>query len=906
MGLKETLGEAFVQIRADLSDLDKDFNGVKTRFERVTADLGDNFKDAGKAMTAGFTVPLAAIGGTSIKMASDFESSFAGVLKTVSDATDSAGNITKVGEDIRQGFRDMAKEIPVNVNELNKIGEAAGQLGIKSDAIMEFTRVMADLSVTTNLSSDQAATAIAQIANVMGTSSKDFGRFGATLVALGNDGASTEAQIVEMAQRIAGAGKQIGMTEGQVLATANALASVGIDAEAGGSAISKVLINMGVAAATGSEDLEMFATAAHMSVADFKTLFEQDAAGALNKFVQGLAQTKAEGGSILKVLDDMGITEVRMRNAILSLAGSGTILNDSLILQKTAWESNTALTKEAAQRYKTFESQMTIVGNQLRDVAIELGTALLPILKDFLVASQPFISMIAALARGFSALPEPVQKVIFVVGAVVAAIGPLLYIIGSVVTTVGAAIPALTSLATAFGMGPIIATLVTAFKALLPILGPAGWILAGVIAVWTAWKNWDKIKEIVANVYNAVKTWLVDKFASIIQSIKGKIDAVTGFFANMYDAVVGHSYVPDMIEGIRDWFGKLDQFMVVPTAEAADGVVNEFREMQQETKGIMATLFEGFGDIGGQIGDSILRAIEGGGNPLKAAGGTIGNLLGENLGKSVSGFVTKNLGGTLGKVLGGTLGSIIPGLGTMLGGLLGEHLGKGLMLAGKGIAKAFKSIWGGIKSLFGGPSEKELAGREAAHGIQQKLADSLNSNQRTELADAVKGAWKGNELGAATAISLRDAFIKAGFGEREGLDWADRLWRAEKDGPEEVKKVVDAMRAILGPNMPQLATGGITKSPLSGAMAQLHGTEVVAPLDRLQSIIGEIKSDPMEMAMALRAAGLGRAIQFSPVFKGALDSEMKAWARKMWPMFLDILKESGSLRGDTQVVLGVV
>src|SRR5690606_32505681 len=151
-----------------------------------------------------------------------FESSFAGIVKTVDDATDSMGNLTPVGEALAQGMRDLAKEIPINVNELNRIGEAAGQLGIKSENIIGFTEVMAKLGVTTNLSSDQAATALARLANITGMPQTEFGRLGSTIVALGNSLATTEAEITEFGLRIAGAGKLAGLSEADILAIGGA------------------------------------------------------------------------------------------------------------------------------------------------------------------------------------------------------------------------------------------------------------------------------------------------------------------------------------------------------------------------------------------------------------------------------------------------------------------------------------------------------------------------------------------------------------------------------------------------------------------------------------------------------------------------------------------------------------
>src|SRR5690606_25734010 len=156
---------------------------------------------------------------------------FAGVRKTV-DATEAEF------AELEKGIRDMAKEIPAAATEIAAVAEAAGQLGIQKNAILGFTRTMVDLGVATNMTSDQAATALARLANITQMSQQEFDRLGSAIVALGNNLATTESEIVEMGLRIAGAGAQIGLTEAQILGFAAALSSVGIEAEAGGTAIS--------------------------------------------------------------------------------------------------------------------------------------------------------------------------------------------------------------------------------------------------------------------------------------------------------------------------------------------------------------------------------------------------------------------------------------------------------------------------------------------------------------------------------------------------------------------------------------------------------------------------------------------------------------------------------------------
>src|SRR5690606_534407 len=175
---------------------------------------------------------------------SDFELAMTGIAKTV-DAP--AETLAQIGEELKA----MSERMPTSASELAGVAEAAGQLGVEVENIVSFTETMAALGVSTNMSAEEAATALARFSNIMGTPLDQSERLGSAIVELGNNFATTEREITEMGMRIAGAGAQIGLTEGDVLGLATALSSVGIEAEAGGSAISKVMINMAQDVATG-------------------------------------------------------------------------------------------------------------------------------------------------------------------------------------------------------------------------------------------------------------------------------------------------------------------------------------------------------------------------------------------------------------------------------------------------------------------------------------------------------------------------------------------------------------------------------------------------------------------------------------------------------------------------------
>ncbi|MGI6085925.1 MAG: phage tail tape measure protein, partial [Acetivibrionales bacterium] len=214
--------------------------------------VGKTLTNAGNKLTTGLTLPIVAVGAASIKAAIDFESAFAGVRKTVDGTEEQMAAL-------EQGIRDMAKEIPATTTEISAVAEAAGQLGIETDSVLAFTRVMIDLGETTNLSAEEGAAALAKFANVTQMSQDDFDRLGSVIVALGNNMATTEADIVAMGTRLAGAGRQVGMTEPQIMSFAAALSSVGIEAEAGGSAFSKVMVEIQLASEKGGAKLKQFA-----------------------------------------------------------------------------------------------------------------------------------------------------------------------------------------------------------------------------------------------------------------------------------------------------------------------------------------------------------------------------------------------------------------------------------------------------------------------------------------------------------------------------------------------------------------------------------------------------------------------------------------------------------------------
>ena len=444
------------------------------KFSKTFAGLNTKLLGVGVGLTAIGAIGVGVMGGL-VKQAMSFESAFIGVRKTVELSE-------KEFEELEDRFKSMAKTIPLTFQELAGIGEIAGQLGVTGvDNIAQFVRTIADISATTNLTAEQAATDFARFANIMQMPISQVDRLGSVVVDLGNNLATTEAEIVGMSMRIAGAGSVLGMTEGQVMAWGAALSSMGIRVEAGGTAISKLMINISSMVATGSEDLKGFAEVAGMTTGEFSKLFKEDASKALQVFFTGLGNIKEQGGDVLATLEELNISEVRLRDAVLRLASGSDTLNSSLDIQKKAWEDNTALSEEAEKRYESMESQLIILKNQFKILGAELGEVLFPIVTKI-------IGVVTKLTDWFANLTDGQKKWIVIIGAGATALalilGPLLILV--------ALLPAM-----AAGIGIVAGAF--AF-----LLGPIGLVIAAVAAlvalVVLLWKNWDKISGFVGKV----------------------------------------------------------------------------------------------------------------------------------------------------------------------------------------------------------------------------------------------------------------------------------------------------------------------------------------------------------------------------------------------------------------------
>lgn len=377
--------DAEIKTRIEIQDLQnkinaskkvlRDFQGELGRTEKGFFSLNGIVKDAVKAF-AGFEAVRKVFGifKDAFDASVSFESAFAGVKKTVEATEDEFNKLS-------DAFRDLAKEIPISVESLAKIGESAGQLGVAKDKIIDFTRTVAKIAVTTNLTEDAAATSFARIANVLQAPIDSVDQMASAVVDLGNNFATTESEILAFANRISSTGAVVGLTSADLFAIGTAFSSVGIEAESGGTAVQKALLEINNAVNEGGESLKSFAGVAGITAKDFTALWKSNPAKAFDLFIKGLGKSGADAS---KILEDLVSGDVRLERAFLALANSGGILTKALETSNKAFSENTALNAEAEKRFQTAESKLQAYKNTWNDIGIVVGnfikSAVVPVL----------------------------------------------------------------------------------------------------------------------------------------------------------------------------------------------------------------------------------------------------------------------------------------------------------------------------------------------------------------------------------------------------------------------------------------------------------------------------------------------------------------------------------------------
>ena len=399
MGTRQRAGQMAAGVAAGTAamslgfkDARKNAGAMHGSFESYAGFVG--FQMLGRqAMLMGTMILGAA--GLSVRAFSQMEDSFALVRKTTEATED---QYKTLNAEIRQ----LATEAPIAVDELNQVAGVAGQLGVPTESIAEFTQIMAEMGVATNLTAEQASISFARIANVMneGLDDEGIGRMTSAVVDLGNNMAAREDEIVRFMERGAAAGQVVGMASEDLAAFSASMAATGTRAERGGTAFQRVLFTMMEAVNAAGPEMEYMADVVGMTADEFQALWADDPAMALVEFIEGLGNAGEEANSVMTELFG---NNVRITQTFLALAGAGDLTRDALLRSRDAHAANNARATEADERFSTLDSRLQMFRNRINEVAIGIGERLAP-------AFSAMFGFVTGAMEAFGELPDFVQN----------------------------------------------------------------------------------------------------------------------------------------------------------------------------------------------------------------------------------------------------------------------------------------------------------------------------------------------------------------------------------------------------------------------------------------------------------------------------------------------------------------
>lgn len=570
--------------------------------------------------------------GSTIGEFAKFETALVGVQKTTNITGDELQNFGKE-------FQALSETIPVSSNELLGLAQSAGQLGVRGvENLTKFAETVAKVGVSTDLSGSEAAVAFARILTVTGEGVKNVDKFASAIVALGNNFAATEAEIVRVANETARSTSIFHLSSGEVLALAATMRSLGIRAQLGGSAVGQAFREIDQVIRQGTGPLiPLLTKLTGIAGTDLKKAFQDNALSVFQKFIIGLNKVQNAGGDVINVLEAFHLKGDEIDKVIPVLAQRSDELARALALTSKETQNATALNKESGFAFATLANQAIIMGNVLKNIAVEIGSLFGPailavvhgiteaakVIEKFILIAETFdfkglvegfTSTAAAIAALFLTI-KVVQLVEFASALKLTFIDLLALATQRVWLFIAAQIKSVVVLYQQ------IAAFVTANAA---IIGYAAAIGAAVLALDIIFRNFTALSDLVGTVlvasFEALKSVVIATGIAFLTLAKASLDAVAGTFLDVGGAAEASSKkVGAALDNMKNLFKQNGKDI----QEAGKGIVDSAKKLKEgfdfgivgkgigfvkDAAGKLSDGFSGAGDAAKKVGDSVSDA----------------------------------------------------------------------------------------------------------------------------------------------------------------------------------------------------------------------------------------------------------------------------------------------------------
>ena len=526
----DALQREIIETEQNLKDLERQAQETNTSLSGFTqaaekvGKFGDAATSAGKKMlpvTAGIT----AAGGASAKMAMDFEDAMAKVNTIADTAEVPLSELEKAILDLSNQTGISSSEIAGNVYDAISAGQKTG------DAV-NFVSNSTKLARAGFADAGSALDVLTTIMNAYGLEAAEVGRVSDVLIQTQNLGKTTVGEQSSSMGKIIPTAKANGVALEQVAAGYALMTANGVATAESTTYMNSMFNELGKSGTKVSDTLK------EKTGKSFLELMQDGAS--LSEVLQVISDSAAEQG--LAFGDLWGSAEAGKAGLIL-LGDSAETFNGTLEQMR----NSTGATETAFGKLNTNSYTIQKAFNQLKNTAIEFGSAIMSVLAPILVA---LADKIQAFTSWFSGLSEGTKKMIVIIAMVVAAVGPVLIIIGKIATGISAVMS-------------LVGVIAPAISALIPVIASVGAPILAIIAVIVAViaigkllvAHWDEIKAACMNIWNAVKEFFAGLWEGIKQTASAAWTSISQFFSTLW---TGISTVAQTIwNGIATFFSTL-------------------------------------------------------------------------------------------------------------------------------------------------------------------------------------------------------------------------------------------------------------------------------------------------------------------------------------------------------------
>ncbi|MCK6442273.1 phage tail tape measure protein [Elstera cyanobacteriorum] len=403
---------AINQTSGVISKVRSDLQGLATAQGRIAAEQANL---ARRADYRGQLVDATAMGASlyaALKPAIAFESAMADVRKV----TDMSAAETRVfGAEILQ----MGRRLPVAHDGLAKIAAEGGRLGLGKAELQQYTEVVSKMATAWDVTPEKAGAAMAKVKNIFGLGMKDLELVGDAINTLDDSSSASAGDILEFLRRAGSSAKMVGMSAQQTAAWGTAMLDLGATSDVAATGFNALVMKLATAPAAGKKFLGALA---EMGLDPNKVQSDvlKDPNAALVEFFDKFkVLSKAQQMNLFADLFGMEYSDdmLRVFSGLDKLKQHlGTAGDQSKYAGSMQREYNT--------RMETTAAQLQLAANRFTEVAIAVGTALLPGINALLGIVGPAASGIADLAQQFPTVTK------YVGGAVAALIALKVAMIG--------------------------------------------------------------------------------------------------------------------------------------------------------------------------------------------------------------------------------------------------------------------------------------------------------------------------------------------------------------------------------------------------------------------------------------------------------------------------------------------